>query len=296
MRSGVLQTARKNRENRSRRDYGTARPTSDNEWVCGALDIGVRIVSYNILDGGGGREEALGAVIEAQRPDVVALVESDHVDVVERLARRLKMDFVHAPGNTHASAVLSRWPVRESINHALLHFDRLEKSFLEATVAEPGGGKEWTLGVVHLHAHATEKAEHRREQEIQVVLEAFSVHRSNGRPHLICGDFNANAPYQRIDPQRCKPRTRKEWDENGGGLPGRVVQRMLDSGYRDSLREVDPVGAEVKGSFNTEYPGQRVDYVFTHGFEPGRLTRAWVVYTPPAKEARDHFPGGVEVE
>ena len=259
-------------------------------------ETAVRLISYNILDGGGDRAEALGSVIEAQRPDLVALVEADDVGVVGRLARRLNMDFVHAAGNTHASALLSRWPVRESINHALLHFDRLEKSLLEATVVEPGSGKQWTLGVVHLHAHGTEKAEHRREQELQVVLDVFAAHRAAGRPHLVCGDFNANAPYQRIEPQRCKPRTRKEWDENGGGLPRRVVRRMLDEGYRDSLREVDPQGAKTKGSFSTEHPGQRVDYVFTHGLGPGRLKRAWVVDEPAAKDGSDHFPVGVEVD
>ena len=73
----------------------------------------MRLVSYNILDGGKGRETILGDVIEAQRPDVVALVEAENRDVVEQHATRLKMDFVHAPGNAHASALLSRWPIRE---------------------------------------------------------------------------------------------------------------------------------------------------------------------------------------
>ena len=62
----------------------------------------------------------LGDVIEAQRPDVVGLVEAEDPAVVETLAGRLGMDFVHAPGNSHASALLSRWTIRDSINHALL--------------------------------------------------------------------------------------------------------------------------------------------------------------------------------
>jgi len=128
----------------------------------------MRIVSYNILDGGEGREALLGEVIEAQRPDVVALVEADSRDVVERLARRLKMDFVHAPGNAHASALLSRWPVRESINHALL-YPELSKSMLEATVVDPGRA-EWVIGVVHLQmagAVATYLAYRRDEVDVE---------------------------------------------------------------------------------------------------------------------------------
>ena len=255
----------------------------------------MRIVNYNILDGGEGRVDSLARVIEAQRPDVVGLVEADSRAVVEDLAARLEMDFVHAPGNAHASALLTRWPVRESINHAPLHPNALEKSLLEATVVEPESGREWTVGVVHLHARGTEEDERVRERELDVLLAAFAAHRAAGRPHLICGDFNANAPYQRIAPDQCKPRTRREWEENGGGLPRRVVQRMLEAGYLDSLHAVDPCGGETRGSFTTEFPGQRVDYVFTFGFERRRLKSAWVHHDPPAREASDHYPVGVEI-
>ena len=259
----------------------------------------MRLVSYNILDGGTGRETILGDVIEAQRADVVALVEADRRDVVEHLAARLKMDFVHAPGNAHASALMSRWPIRESINHAVLHPAKLEKSLLEAVVVEPANGTTpatgWTLGVVHLHAHETEEAERRREQELKVLLAAFETQRLAKSPHVVCGDFNANAPCQQIDPARCNPLMRREWDENGGGVPRRVVQRMLDAGYRDSLREVSPAAAETGGTFMTEFPGQRVDYVFTFGFDRPKLKRAWIASDAPAKDASDHYPVGLEI-
>src|SRR5580765_8400226 len=122
----------------------------------------MRIVSYNILDGGEGRADPIAEVIEAQRADVVALVEATDLGVVERIANRLGMDYVHAPGKTQASALLTRWTIRESINHALLR-PEISKSFLEATVIDPAGG-EWVFGVVHLHAHATEDDEAEREK------------------------------------------------------------------------------------------------------------------------------------
>src|SRR5687767_6096897 len=101
----------------------------------------MRIVSYNILDGGEGRADPLAEVIIAQRPDVVALVEADDPVVVERIASRLRMDYVHAPGNSHASALFSRWPIVESINRAPLHPEKLTKSFLEALVRMPDLGE-----------------------------------------------------------------------------------------------------------------------------------------------------------
>src|SRR5688572_4902545 len=168
----------------------------------------MRIVSYNILDGGEGRADPLAEVIEAQRPDVVALVEAEFMPVVERIAARLKMDFIHAPGNSKASVLMSRWPIRSSINHAPLH-EEFEKSFLEATVVTPNGN-ELPIGVIHLHAHGREEDERQRERELAVVMNVFADARRAGRPHIVAGDFNANSPIQHIDPAQCKPRTRTD--------------------------------------------------------------------------------------
>jgi exodeoxyribonuclease-3 len=258
----------------------------------------MRLVSYNILDGGEGRADALADVIPAQRPDVVALVEAENLEVVERIARRLGMDYIQAAGNSHASALLSRWTISDTVNHAALTKPlnrQLSKSLLEATVLEPSG-RPWLFGVVHLHARATEADEDRRMREMEVLLSAFEPHRRANRPHLLCGDFNSNSPVQKIDPAHCKPRTRKDWEENGGGVPRRVVSRLLQAGYVDSLHAVNPVAAETVGSFSTEFPGQRVDYVLTWGVEPGGLKSAWVEQGGPAQGASDHFPVGVEVE
>ncbi|HEV2294467.1 MAG TPA: endonuclease/exonuclease/phosphatase family protein [Tepidisphaeraceae bacterium] len=250
-------------------------------------------MSYNILDGGEGRADPIAEVIEAQRPDVVALVEAEDLTVVERIARRLKMDFVHAPGNTHASVLMSRWTIRQSINHAPLR-PELEKSLLQATVATPQLGNV-NFGVVHLHAHGREEDEAQRERELAALLEVFRADRDSKRPHVICGDFNANAPSQQIEPARTKERTRKDWDANGGKLPRRVVQRILDAGYIDSLHAVSPDVAEITGTFSTQLPGQRVDYIFTHNIDLPRLRKAWIEQDRLATYASDHYPVGLEI-
>lgn len=253
----------------------------------------MRIVSYNILNGGEGRGDPIAEVIEAQRPDVVALVEAEDLAVVERIAKRLKMDFVHAPGNTHASVLMSRFTIRDSINHAPLRTE-LEKSLLQATVGTPDLG-DVSFGVVHLHAHGREEDETQREGELAVLLDVFRADREAKRPHIICGDFNANAPTQQIDPNRTKERTSNDWKANGGMLPRRVVQKMLDAGYFDSLHAVDRSAAETMGTFSTQHPGQRVDYIFTHGIELPRLRRAWIEQDRLATYASDHYPIGLEI-
>src|SRR5688500_19322019 len=153
----------------------------------------MRVLSYNILDGGEGRADPLAEVIEANRPDVVGLVEATNLQVIERIANRLKMDYVHAPGRqSQASALLTRWTIRDSINHGLLR-EGLSKSLLEATVVDPAG-QQWIFGVLHLHAHALESDEQQRERELEIVLDVFRPHREAKTPHILLGDFNANSP------------------------------------------------------------------------------------------------------
>jgi exodeoxyribonuclease III len=255
--------------------------------------IRVRIVSYNILDGGEGRADPLAEVIEAQQPDIVALVEADVPAVVERIASRLKMDFILADGKRHGAAILSRWRILESINHSLLH-DEFSDAVLEATVAEPNGA-EWPVAAIHLHPRARLEDEQHREREIAVILDIFAKHRSEHRPHLLAGDFNSNSPVQKIDAEKCKPRTREDFVANGGRLPRTAIQKLLDAGYADTLRILHPSQAQTLGSFTTQYPGQRVDYIFAFAVEPNRIIQARIEHDRLAQFASDHFPVVAEI-
>jgi endonuclease/exonuclease/phosphatase family metal-dependent hydrolase len=166
---------------------------------------------------------------------------------------------------------------------------------LEATIVDPAGN-ELTIGVVHLHAHARESDEDKRAGEVRALLEIFAPYRNANRPHILCGDFNATSPVQQIDLDMCKESTRREAVENDGTIPRRVIEKMLAAGYVDTLHAVRGDFAERNGTFSTQFPGQRVDYIFSHGIERGRLKDAWIETDRLAKYASDHFPIGVEIE
>ena len=252
----------------------------------------MRLVSYNILDGGTGRADPLAEIVLAQRSDIIVLVETQDPAVVERIAARAKMDYIRAGDDRQSATILSRWPIEETIDHGAQRGE-ISKALLEASVRAPDG-TGWVIGAVHLHAGAFEADEQVREKELVAVLHAFARHRRENRPHVLAGDFNANASYQRIHPSKCKPKTQRAWQENGGGVPRRVVQRLLDSGYVDTLRVTDEQKAATDVSFTTLHPGQRVDYVFSFGIEPKRIRNAWIEHDRLAKYASDHYPVGVE--
>src|SRR5688572_358406 len=103
----------------------------------------MRVIAYNILDGGEGRADPIAEVIEAQRADVVVLVEAEELSVVERIASRGGMDFIVGMASSRGGAILSRWPIIASINHAAM-VDLPFNCFLEARIADPSG-VEWPV-------------------------------------------------------------------------------------------------------------------------------------------------------
>ncbi len=252
----------------------------------------MRIVSYNIFNGGEGRADPLTEVIQARRPDVVVLVEADDVAVVQHIARRLGMDYVHASAGTHAGAILSAWPIVSSINHTL-DGGHWMNAFVEAHVVDPAG-VEWPIVGVHFAAHASEEREQLREQQLDALFKRLAPLRD--RPHVLAGDFNSNAPSQRIDPTRCSPRTQQDWLANGNLVPRRIVQRLLDTGYTDTLHACAPHVADTTGTYTTHAPGQRIDYIFTHGIDRSRIRSAWIENDRLARYASDHFPVGAEID
>lgn len=232
-------------------------------------------------------------MIEAQRADTIALIEADDRDVVDRIARRLGYDVVVAEGHGHSVAVLSRWTIVESINHALLE-PEAPRSMVEVQVRTPSGVK-FSIFALHMHPRAAESDEQIRLKQTAALMRITHALRTAGTPHVLMGDFNANSPIQRIDISACKPKTQAAYHANGGHIPRRVIENLLDHGYVDTLHAIHNDAAATMTSFTTHEPGQRVDYVFTFGLDRAGIKDAWIVRDRLATFASDHYPVGAEI-
>lgn len=118
----------------------------------------VRLVSYNIMRGGEGRADPLAEVLLAQRADIIGIHEAENADVLQRLARRLNMEFVAAASLSGRLALFSRYPIVASMNVALLHSSSMP--ILDAVV-RVGPGIHLPVRV----AHATHTGEADRMAE-----------------------------------------------------------------------------------------------------------------------------------
>ena len=238
----------------------------------------LRLLSYNIRSGGGGREETLASVIHRCAPDVVLLQEATKPQVVEKVAKAAGMaQWGSRPGQS--LGFMSRAPVQ----HVAWHKPRVSRhAFIEIV---PDGGA-WRLFGVHLSAVHAAWTERRRWYELRALLVSIQQHQ-HGR-HALMGDFNTLAPGELLDFRNLPARLRALVWLSGGKIRWRTIQQVLDAGYRDAFRHLQP---DLVGlTFPTWLPHVRLDYLFVPEPFVTRVTRCQVVTDGIVKEASDHFP------
>jgi exodeoxyribonuclease III len=238
----------------------------------------MRVVSYNICDGGLGRVELIAAVLSAQQPDVVALLEADDRTTATILGSLLNMALVYGEANDGASvAWLSRLPVQRAENHRL---PALSKTLLELEVVT--GDRAVRLFATHLASRHDEPT-HSRLEEVDTLLTVLRS--STTMPHVLLGDLNSIHPTDSVGTPPTGVVKRGEALE-GAARP--VIQRLVDAGYVDCYRLQHP--ASPGYTYPTEAPWLRLDYIFASQLFATQLRERAVVQSQLASLASDHFP------
>lgn len=225
----------------------------------------LRIMSYNLHQGfnTSGRldVEALAQVIEAEKPDILALQEVSRgwvvdgsLDLLAWLSSRLEMPYVSGPtaDGQWGNAVLSRYPIVASRNIPLPGQDLpLRRAYLDVEV-DLGGE---VLRVLATHLHHVGADEEIRELQAELLLMGWS-----GTPRtVLLGDLNAT-------PESSTMQALESW--------------FVDAAFADGIRRfTSPAGD----------PTKTIDYI---------LLSADLVASEisvRATEASDHLPVAVTV-
>jgi exodeoxyribonuclease III len=236
----------------------------------------LRVLSYNIREGGDDRLAGIADVIRQQQPDVVALLEATSRAHVLTLAQDLRMQLAFGEANNSVHvAWLSRLPIQRTQNHCLA---ALAKTLLEIEVV-------WEGAPLRLFAtHLASRWDGRQPvDEVPAILDVLRP--LPGQPHLLVGDLNALRPG---DPVGIPPRG---VEKRGDALPGverRAIRLILDAGYVDCYRSLHP---ETPGyTYPSDAPWLRLDYILA---SPQMAARVWgsdIVMGEEAERASDHFP------
>ena len=230
----------------------------------------VRVMAYNIHQGfgteGGFELEEIARVIEAEKPDIVALQEVSRgwlvdgsVDILTWLSQRLDMDYAWGPAadSVWGNAVFSRYPIVLSENHEMPNNDdlSLDRGFLWVEIDI---GDEEPLRIIATHFHAgRDEGEHRIPQSEAIVERWGGSSRT-----VFLGDLN--------------------------GRPGDPEITMLEeAGLLDSFVDAGAPGEGYTSS--SDEPHQRIDYVWT---SPDLESTE---YKSTRSQASDHFPVAVTI-
>jgi exodeoxyribonuclease-3 len=253
----------------------------------------VRLLTYNIREGGVGRAEQIADVIGAAKPDVVALQEARDPSVVERIAALGGFPFSGSKPS-HSTGFLSRVPV---VSYSWRHPPRTRHALLEVAL---GDGLPRVF-VVHLRAWFSKWTEARRARELRGLLDGIRAQLVREQHafafHVLAGDFNALAPGERFDPAPMPAWIRGMIWLSGRDLARSTIERMRSDGYVDAWRAVHP-DSEVQPGFTFPVwnPHVRLDYVFTPAAYASRVVACEVRTTPSTtRTASDHFPLLVEL-
>lgn len=189
----------------------------------------LRILSYNIREGGGDRLDRLCEVMRQQDADAIALLEAASRRNAEWLAQALGMELVYGEANNQQGDIawLSRLPISRARNQ---RHPALAKTLVEIEVLADDAPV--TLFATHLASRWDAVIP---EAEVPIILER--LREAGDRLHALVGDFNALRPG---DPVGEPPGAEIRRGDAVDGAPRRTIQQILGAGYVDCYRSRQP--------------------------------------------------------
>jgi endonuclease/exonuclease/phosphatase family metal-dependent hydrolase len=253
----------------------------------------LRLLTYNIREGGVGRAEQIAEVIAAAEPDVVALQEAIDPSVVERIATLAGFRYFGSR-RSYSAGFLSNLPV---LAHGWRRPPRTRHALLEVSLAD-GFPR---LFVLHLRAWFSNWTERQRARELRGLLDGIhaQLKRENNAFafHVLAGDFNALSPGEKLDSSRMPRWIRGMIWLSGRDIARSTIEMMKTDGYIDAWRALHADHETEPGySFPVWDPHVRLDYVFTPAQFASRFAMCEVRRAPATvRTASDHFPLLVEI-
>ena len=241
----------------------------------------LKLMSWNIQEGGDARLDAIAALIGAQKPDCVALLEVDGLGNAEALASELRMALTYGEANCpSAVAWLTTQPPVKAENHRL---PQLAKTLLEIEL-------EWSGAPLRLFATHLGSRWNIQQPADEVVTILQVLERSGVDRHVLAGDMNALRPG---DPVGTPPAGEARRGDAVDGAPRVAIRRMLEAGYVDCFRRLHP----RRGGFTylSQWPWLRLDYIFASPGLAPNVDRCDVIDSRLARRASDHLPVWAEL-
>lgn len=250
----------------------------------------MRVMTYNILRGGGERLPLLEDAVRAERPDILALQEANDF-TYDRLcvfgnAVGLRYCAI-AEGNLTGRG--HRYPVAVLTHYGMRSTQTFQHCFHHAGLHAALRTEQGILSVcaVHLHPHSEKDA----LQELSAVIASQACHDDA----LICGDFNSLSQddwYPDGMVKRFSTALMERFTRNGR-LCYDVIKSVKQAGYIDAAARRNARQPTYPSPVSRHYSDGlkfRIDYVFAKPSLARRVRAARVVNDELTRKASDHYP------
>jgi exodeoxyribonuclease-3 len=232
-------------------------------------------MTWNIRLGGGDRWDALRAVVDRERPDVLALQETRGVPRIDGMVAHYAPSVFGQGVAVLVRPPLSirrRWTVRWRLHHA-------------AAVVDLGP-------VTVISTHLNPFAPYRRMRE---AIWLAARYRRRGDRVIVTGDLNGLSPGadHTAELARLPSRYRRRHLRADGSVDTRAVAAFAAAGYADLwplVGDGDGRTAPTSAGGGHEFSGMRLDYVLAGATAAGRARSLRVVRGAEAEYASDHYP------
>lgn len=248
-------------------------------------------LTYNILDGGRGREVDLKRVISAQDADVVVLQEVMGESFVQELAASLRWNWFVAESNSRRTiALLTRYPIQSARSY---HPSLLRNTCLYGVV-EYAPSKTISLYGIHLCAPPyVLPFEMYRLLELKSIFRLVTETRSDKM--VMAGDLNSIAHGDKPDFKPLPLSLQFSLLLHGGYVAHQVVDLIRARGFVDVYRALNP--KENGYTLPAAQPNTRLDYLFVNDELQANVRASTVVTSPESvRHASDHLPVRMEIE
>jgi exodeoxyribonuclease-3 len=262
----------------------------------GGGGVTLRVMTWNIKNGGGDRLAAIAAVIRGERPDALALQELRDFDRHD--ARRMR-EFAEAVGMTaHLArsffgqpvAVLVRPPLRIAGRAAV----RWRLHHAAAVVRVPTDAGPLTVVSTHLNPFSP----YRRMREARWLAARYA---SAQRLVVRAGDLNSLDPGvdHAAELDRLDPVYRRRHLAADGTADVRAIAAFAAGGFTDLWPPAgagDGRTAPTTAGGGPEFSGMRLDYVLASPPAAAAAHTIRVIRGHQAEYASDHYPVAVDLD